>query len=132
MVKNFSRWLVRLVMVSFVFMVPAVEQLHADIACCASLKQVTMNCSSPTCSGSVTFNVCMGGQYGGWFTELSWTCCSSSGNSWGCPCLGPCYGGSSPSDGASQASATWDAGIKPIFLRTCSGRYVLVRLGTAT
>ena len=131
MAKHSRMWLVWLALSTFVLMVPGVQQLHADVACCADLREVTVRCASPGCSGVTVFPACIGGPYGGWVTKYTWHCCSASGDAYTCPCLGPCYGGSSPTSAASLPAPSWDTGGKAIFLRTCSGRYALVRPGTA-
>jgi hypothetical protein len=104
--------------------------------CCVTLQTVTINYSSPGCKGTVTFKVCNGGQCGSTgncYSEFNWSCCTSSGNTFANP-SGTCTSCQGSCNAPALFAQPWSVSpaARPIFLRGCSGQYVLVRPGSGS
>ncbi len=122
MMIHLEKWSACVVMALGASMSIGVPHARGQGICCVNTQDVTITCYGPGCKQVTTIVQCSGGYGSGQFYQSKkYTCCGSDITSLVNP-SGHCQ--------ASPTRRTSALATRRVFVRDCSGRYVLVRVAT--
>ncbi len=117
---------------ALIFGTPRVRgQCSAGQICCpGQIESQTVGCGSTGCTGSITINICSGGDTSGTgqcYNTTTVYCCSTAQTTIAGGPLGECNIGETPALAASRPGEF----IEAVWVKNCSGVYMMVMLPVA-